>query len=162
MYDHIKYMEQIATKLKAIANSPTRKSFFVADSINNMVQLFSNNTTAKYPALVAIDDPSSNDSAEVDCPATRRFYSFAVLVNANTQSTIDSAYAKAEAESIARKIAAKMRYDSSEGEGFRTNSLETDFGFSSTGKLFNNLQGFMVNFTVNETLSYKIDQNDWL
>jgi hypothetical protein len=162
MYSHISYLENIAIKLKDIAYSKTRSSFFKADSITNMVALFSNNTTAKYPALVAIDDPSSNDSPEQDSPSTRRFYSFAVVVNAASTGTADAADAKAKAETIARKIIAKMRHDSREGEGFNPHSLDADVGFSNTGKLLNNLQGVLVSFTINESVSYKVDPADWL
>jgi hypothetical protein len=163
MYKHVSYLENIAKRLKAISHSPVSKAFYSSDSITNLVQLFSSATTAKYPALVALDDPSSNDTPEIDAPATRRFYSFVVICKPASASTTDAAKAKEEAEVIARKIVAKMRHDSLEGEeGFRPGSLEADVSFSSTGRLLNTLQGCMVSFTVNETLSYRLNPEDWL
>jgi hypothetical protein len=156
MYNHFVYLKSIAEKLKVLNGS-----FYVADSITNMVQLFGAGNNAKFPALVAIDDPTSSDNV-TDSPSTRKFYSFCVICNAKDASTSSAANAKIDAETIARKIIAKMLFDSVNDDSFGFNALESEVNYSNTGKLLNQAQACMVSFTVSGSTTYKISPDDWV
>jgi len=162
-YNHIEYMEAIATILKDIAHTSDELRFFKSTSLASMDGLLAHIGVAKLPALIAEDQ---SDSGFIDNTSNnildRAFYSFYVLYPASPGDDSKIFEARDNAKATAKKIISKMRKDAAEWN-YGLKDLEvSSFRFMGIGPLGDCGYGVMVSFTIIEDSDTDYNDDDWI
>lgn len=163
IYNHVEYMEAIASNLKEIAHANTHKAFAIASTINLFEGLSENISDINYPSLVVIDDLASRlGYADSDNTMDIPFYQFVILFTAEINNSASANKARRDAKTLAKKVISRLFYD----ERQRQNGLNfldrSSFSFDSVGPVGDGACGCMVTFTLMEPAKIKYEANDWI
>lgn len=171
-FDFITYMEDVATRLKAIRHNPELKQekFFKVSGIGAMEELFEKIGHAQFPALFVVDNPEGrlidqNSSNLLD----QQYYYFFVLQKVKTADSQSRKEANEACKIICRKIFSKMFRDKlaeQRDPGNRTTGLcnlnRGDISYKTVGPLGDNCHGIWASFTLLDSAGIHYDAEDWI
>jgi hypothetical protein len=161
-YNHIDYMEDVATKLVDILHTPTKPRYFKSTGLASLDGLLANIGKAVLPALVAEDQCDLNliDNTS-DNILARPYYAFYVLYPASPNDDNKIFDARKKALATAKKVVAKMRNDYRYGNYGLINLEVGSFRFMGVGPLGDCGYGVMVTFTIIEDSDTAYNETDW-
>jgi len=162
-YNHLEYMENVATSLKEIAHSSNHKAFATASGMGLLEGLMEGITSLNLPCLVAIDDVSSRLAEnDTDSISEVPFYSFCILKVANTNDSLAQRKAMRECKVLVKKVISKLRTDRRNGvdglKYFDTGSVL----ISGIGPVAGGYYGCSVSFSLLQPAGVVYNASDWL
>jgi len=163
VYNHLEYMEEVASLCKDIAHSKPRPRFFKSTGLANLDGLIARLNTAYFPCLVAENNEDERFSDNVsDNVLSVPFYSFYILLKANPGNDDEIFSARTKAKEIAKKVVARMCNDGL-NERYGLDLLEyNSIRFLGVGPLGDNGYGVMVSFSVKQVAGVFYNSNDWM
>jgi len=163
IYNHVVYMEAIATNLKEIEHSNSHKAFAVASTISLFEGLSENINDINMPALVVIDDLASrlaynNSDNTVEVP----FYQFVIVCTADVNDASEQNNARRKAKALAKKVLSRMFKDERSYDKGLNYLDRNSISFDPVGPVADGAYGCMVTFTLTEPAGIVYTANDWI
>lgn len=161
-YNHLAYMESVATSLRDIQHSPTHKAFATASGMGLLQGVMEGITSLSVPFMVAIDDCSSrlHDNG-ADSISEVPFYQFCILKNAPVSDSAAQREAIHACKAMAKKVVARMKRSSrNKEEGLRYLDMGS-FLFEGVGPVAIGYYGCAVSFSLVQPAGIVYDENDW-
>lgn len=169
MFDFVRYMELIATKLKEIQHNPIRNTAF--HRITNLASLeeLLQNMNKIIGVQMIVEDVMegnfvTNGNTIIDNP-NFRFY---IIKHVKTDNFDAKEEAKRECKLIAKKIMSRLLRDNYEDlqvpvipMGLK-NLKRDSFQYFSVGPILDNFWGVEMSFSILEGADVKFVANDWI
>ena len=162
-YNHLEYMEQVATFCRDIAHSKIRPRFFKSTGLANLDGLIARLNSAYYPCLVAEDNSDERFTDNLsDNVLSLPFYSFFILLKANPGNDDEIFAARNNAKIIAKKVISRMANDGINSK-FGLELLEyNSIRFLGVGPIGDSGYGVMASFTLKQHANCSYVKSDWL
>lgn len=162
LYNHFKYGEQLATRLKAIHHTKDEPHFFPAIEEEEFDSLENRISVQKGFTLIAIDGSNADYQWQPDNMTERPQYFFVIITNTNSNRTETIHQAQESCRLIAHQIIARMIYDSKEYMyGLSTIDLNSIL-VRGVGPLLDNFYGVLIGFNVLNSFNFEINPDYWL
>jgi len=163
IYDHFQYSEWIARHMKSIAHTDDSCHFLKSDEIEEISDLEERMSVISDRVLIAIDGLDSffdwhNDENLMNSPQ----YYTAIIMHAEN-GNIDSIHAVKEiCKTLIMELISHMMQDFESSK----NGLEfldpTSMIIHGIGPVADNFYGVQLGFSVNNPISFNIDQSKWI
>jgi len=161
-YNHHEYMEDAATKLKAIAHNSNAPRFFKSTGLASLDELLSRIGSVRLPALISEDgsDQVITDNGS-DNPLAKPYYTFYIIYPAKAADDSTIFTARSNALATAKKVISRMRTHSRDLQyGLKDLDFNT-IRIMGVGPIGDNGHGVMVTFTLWEPADIYYNATDW-
>ena len=161
-YNHIEYMEAVASSLNVLLHKPNKKRFFISTGLVSMEGIIANLPSAHLPCLIAEDNSEERISDNIsDNLLSMPFYTFYILYAAPPGNDLKILEARQNAKNTAKKVLSKMLH----------NRLDADLGLDlvdynsirilGVGPIADNAHGVMVSFSLIQPSGITYNPEDW-
>lgn len=161
-YNHIAFMEEVASTLKDIFHKPNKKRFFISTGLVSMDGIMANLPSANLPCLIAENNSDERLSDSIsDNIISIPFYTFYILYAASPGNDQKIMEARLKAKLTAKKVISKMLYK----------RLDPDLGLNlvdynsirilGVGPIADSAHGVMVTFSLIEPAKLIYNPEDW-
>lgn len=163
MYNHFKYTEKLATQLAPIAHTVHQPRFFRATEQTEMIELNEMITKARGMIMIAIDGATSEFSLNnTDSLMERPGYSLVIAKQTKSTDTNTIFEAQKECKEVMTEVIGRLLQDfnnyKDSCDKIDTSSFQLS-GFGPIGDLF---YGVILDFYLDEGVSFKLNPSMWL
>jgi hypothetical protein len=161
-YNHITFMEEVASTLKDLLHTQKKKRFFISTGLMSMEGIMANLPTASLPCLIAEDNSEERLSDNIsDNILSHPFYTFYILYPAPPGNDQKIMEARQNARITAKKVLSRMlnkKFDPELGlDMVDYNSIR----ILGVGPIADNAHGVMVTFTLVQPAEINYNPEDW-
>lgn len=157
LYNHFKYGEQLATRLKSIAHTPERPRYFTAYGLEDLFNFEDKISTLTGFVLIAVNGYES-DSSDNHSDGLTDTLQYAFIVARNTISdrtgTIQTAFE--ESRKICKQIRNALLLDE-RLQGFINRNTQ----LNGIGPIGDNFYGCLFSFSIQQPEDYFLDESYW-
>lgn len=156
-YEHFKYGEQLAIRLKPISHIPEKPRFFEAFGLEDLFNLDDKISSITGTILIAVDGYES-DSKDNGADGLNDTMQYAFIVARNTiadrPQTITTAFR--ECRKICKQIRNHLLQDHT-----LANFIDRDTQINGIGPIGDNFYGCLLSFSMEESEDLTIDSTFW-
>lgn len=162
IYNHFAYGEMLATKLKGIAHTPQKRTFFQATEQEEFGTLDQQVSQVSGTVLVAIDGANADFSWEPDNMTEKPQYFFVIVTPTQSDDANTIHQAQEQCRGIGKQIIAKMMNDCLNFDNGLATLDMSSFLIRGAGPIGDNFYGVLVGFNLLNPFEFTIDNTYWL
>lgn len=162
-YNHYKYCEAIARKLKPIQHSEDRKQFFEATEQDELDTLEARLSDTSGILFIAIDGAESSFGWQnSDSLMEQPLYKFAIVEQTESGDSHTIFKAIQHCKAISMQVIARMMQDAQNYKEGMDQLNPSSFQIRSFGPIGNSYYGVLVGFSFDQGTNYEIKPDLWV